>query len=257
MGYERPYYQDSPFRPFIFYAVFGAVGGDLKVSRQRHRVDEFPEGLEMSLLERQKHGAYMDGLLSGTLGDVLRRSEPAIYEAGRAEDCWAVIRGEPQKDTNLGYLRNSIGFVQALLETGADGVMDLQTITLYTPEEWKRRIFEPELDPRAHVVILISEMEDGRLWLHTRGMRKFGRPDIGIENVPANETGPAGQIVDQMIYYSALGALFTKPAKLHAMDRVWLVRPELTGSIDDPDFNNAHYCVRWNEVVDMAQEDDL
>lgn len=257
MGYERPYYRESAFRPFLFYSVFGAGRGELKVSRQRHRVDEFPEGLEITMLERQKHGAYMDDLLSGTLGDVLRRSEPAVYEAGRTANRWAVIRGEPQKDTDLGYLRNSVGFVQALLETGGDGVMDLQTLTLYTPEKWKRQIFEPELDPCAHVVILVSEMEDGKLWLHTRGMRKFGRPDIGMENVPGNMTGPAKQIVDQMIHYSALGALFTAPAKLHTADRVWQVRPVLTGSVDDPDFNNVHYCVRWNEVVDMAQKDDL
>ena len=58
-------------------------------------------------------------------------------------------------------------------------------------------------------------MEDGNIWLHTRGLRKFGRPDISIENVPESEENKVVRIANQMIYYSSLGVLFNKKVKLH------------------------------------------
>ena len=60
------------------------------------------------------------------------------------------------------YMSELIGFVQALIETCAIGVLDVQTFKLCTSE-------------------------DGTVWLHTGGMRKFGRPDISIVGVGEDE----------------------------------------------------------------------
>ena len=91
-------------------------------------------------------------------------------------------------------------------------------------------------------------MEDGTLWLHTRGMLKFGRPDIGLKGVPQSEQGRAAEIFQQMIFCEAQGAAFPRPAKLHlGTGGACTVFPALAGDRGDPDYNNEHYSLRWED----------
>lgn len=64
-------------------------------------------------------------------------------------------------------MRNVIGIIQALMEEGAAGVLDFPTFRLFSPEAWKEKFFEKEVNAQNHVVILYSEEQDG-YWLHTR-----------------------------------------------------------------------------------------
>lgn len=43
-------------------------------------------------------------------------------------------------------------------------------------------------------------MKDGNIWLHTRGLRKFGRPDISIENIHESDVDKAVRVANQMIF---------------------------------------------------------
>lgn len=245
---ERPYYQDTSRRPYLFYAAIGARAEELHVSRSRHHVEEMPQGLELSCLQRPKHSGHMDELLGGTLGRILDERDHALYEKARAAQSWLVLYGEVQQDNTLGYLRNAVGFVQAAAETGAAAVLDLQTLELYSPEEWTERTFSFKFHPYCHVNAMVSPEEGGTLWLHTRGMRKFGRPDFGMEGVPQGELDRAKAVVDQMIFYGAQGAVFSRPAKLHiGTGESCVVHPLLAGDQEDPDYNNEHYSLRWED----------
>lgn len=42
-------------------------------------------------------------------------------------------------------------------------------------------------------------------------MRKFGRPDISMEGVDEDKIDHAVQVINQMIYYGALGVFFPDP----------------------------------------------
>ena len=59
MNYERPYYEDINYHPLMFYVVFGAKEGKLEISRERHNIDEIPEGLNINKLIREEHGLRM------------------------------------------------------------------------------------------------------------------------------------------------------------------------------------------------------
>ncbi len=254
--YQRPYYQDTGRRPYLFYAVMGAKAEELHVSRARHHVDEMPEGLGLSGLRRPDNCTYMDELLGGSLGKILCERDHELYEKAKAAESWLVLYGEVQKDDTLEYLRNAIGFVQAAMETGAVAVLDLQTFELYSVEEWNQKIFSFKFHPYCHVTAMISPEQDGKLWLHTRGMRKFGRPDIGMTGVPYEELERAKAVADQMIFYGAQGAMFLCPVKLHpTTGRACIVYPELTGDLEDPDYNNEHYRLRWEDCE--FEENDL
>ena len=248
MGFERPFYEDLNYRPFIFYVVFGVNGEELSVSRERYHVDNFPDGLDLISYNRSEHNEYMTELIGGTLGKILNEDNHALYETIQNTEQWVVIQGEVIQDADLNYMRNVIGFLQALIETGAVGVLDVQTFKLFTPEEWTNNIFTKEFNPYDHATILVSTLEDGAVWLHTRGMRKFGRPDISIEGVGEDEIEHAAQVINQMIYYGALGVFFSRPTKLHTHSGLtYVVNASYVDDLDNPDFNNSHYHILWKD----------
>lgn len=51
---ERKYFKDIGYKPFLFYIVFGVSGEDLEVSREKHKVDELPEGLDIRIFTRKE-----------------------------------------------------------------------------------------------------------------------------------------------------------------------------------------------------------
>ena len=245
---ERPYYQDTGRRPYLYYAAIGGEAEELRVSRSRHHVEEMPLGLNLTSLQRPEHSEYIDRLLGGTLGKILEERDHTLYEAAKAAQSWLVLQGEVQNDGALDYLRSAVGFVQAAVETGAVAVLDLQTLELYSGKGWTEQVFVPRFRPCEHAVILSSPCENGTLWFHTRGMRKFGRPDIGLTGVPQGETQRAVALLNQMIYAEALGAVFTRSVGLHLSEcETCVVHPELAGDREDPDYNNEHYSLRWED----------
>lgn len=232
----------------MFYVVFGVDSADLQVSRKRHKVDGFPENLELILYEKPKHTEYMELLFGGSMGNVLRDNNPQLYEAFREADRWTVIRGEIKDDANLHYMRNAIGFVQALIEKGALGIFDLFTLRLFSSAEWTGKIFEPEFDPYSHITIYTSEMDDGSVWLHTQGMRKFGRPDSSMEGVPYDMVENAVQVINQMIFYGAQGVFFTRDTMLHTHTGIdCVIKPQFIDDMENPDFNNSYYRMNWSD----------
>ena len=181
---ERKFYEDIGYKPFLFYVVFGVSADDLEISRSKHKVDEIPEGLDVVALSRPEHSDYLDGLLGGDIGRVLKNADSDLYETCVKTDKVVILKGEIQKDSTLDYMRNVIGIIQAFMDKGSAGVLDLMTFTLYSPSEWNKRFFEQdEVNAQNHVLIMFSKEDDG-YWIHTRGMAEFGRPDYGISNVP-------------------------------------------------------------------------
>jgi len=254
MSYDRVYYEDLNTHPFLFYVVFGVNMDDFSVSGERHHVDEIPEDVDLRILTKESNGEYMEGLIGQQIGNLLSKDKPELYEQVKETTTWAIFSGEVVKDVNLNYMKNTIGIIQALLETGAIGVLDLQTFSLYSSEEWKDKFFTPTFNPGSHVTILFSDMDDGSLWLHTRGLRKFGRPDVSIEDVSENDTKNATDIINQMIYYSSKGTFFKKSTKLHTPEgKSFIINPSFVEDYDNSDFNNAYYKLSWKECKECTE----
>ena len=103
MELERPYYQDTGRRPALHYAIIGARGEELRVSRSRHHVQEMPEGLGIYGLRRPENSDRMDELLGGSLGKLLEERDPALYQRAKEAQSWMLLQGEVQKDDTLDY----------------------------------------------------------------------------------------------------------------------------------------------------------
>ena len=138
---ERKYYEDIGYKPFLFYVVFGVSANELEISREKHKVDEIPEGLDVIALSRPEHSDYLDGLLGGDIGKVLKNANSDLYETCVKTEKVVILKGEIQKDSTFDYMRNVIGIIQAFIDKGAAGVLDLMTFTLYSTSEWNKRFF--------------------------------------------------------------------------------------------------------------------
>ena len=240
---ERKYYQDIGYKPFLFYVVFGVSAEELVVSRERHKVDELPEGLDLRSLNREQHGDYIDGFLTGAMGKVLMEQAPEIFRRCREAETCSILQGTVVNDSTLDYMRNAIGIIQAFVEQGAVGILDPQAITLYAPEQWTERFFDKEVNAQNHVMILYSK-DEADYWLHTRGMAEFGRPDIGISGVPEDRSEDYTKIIDQMIFYGGEGVFFENDTRLHtANGKTFVIHPEFVNDFENDDYNNAYYNV--------------
>src|SRR5262249_30887049 len=106
--------------------------------------------------------------------------------------------------------------------------------------DWRAKAFEPAGPvPRHHVAILVSDDEPGR-WYHTRGLRKFGRPDLSIHHVLPELETTVNELCDGFIELLAFGEVIPEgqPITMRGLPSGWTCRHG--GDLDDTDFNNVH-----------------
>ncbi|MBQ6367840.1 MAG: hypothetical protein IJJ30_04750 [Erysipelotrichaceae bacterium] len=252
---KREHYQERGYKPFLFYVVFGTSGKDLEVSASRHHADGLPAGLSMQALSRKDNAAYIEGFFAGAVGNILKGTAPELYEKCKNTDDCVILKGEVEEHRTLDYMRNVIGILQALLEQGGVGVLDLMTFTLYSPEDFKERFFEKEVNAQNHAFILASKEKEG-YWLHTRGMAAFGRPDYSLHVSEEDPFEEYKDILDQMIYYGGQGVFFDGEYRLHTHSgKTYRVSARYVEDFNNDDFNNAYSEVTLAEEEEAAPQE--
>lgn len=106
---ERKYYEDIGYKPFLFFMVFGVSADELQVSREKHKVDGIPEGLDIASLTRPDHSDYIDSILGGEIGNQLMKADSDLYQKCKDTDKCIVLKGSIENDSTLDYMRNVIG----------------------------------------------------------------------------------------------------------------------------------------------------
>lgn len=238
---ERKYYNDIDYKPFLFYVVFGVSEDNMQVSKSKHHVEEIPAGIDIKCLNRKDNNDYIENFFQGAIGEIIKEKDEELYNACRQQDRCVLIQGAAIEDYTFDYMRNLIGVIEAFVENGAVGVLDLLTFSLISPKSWTDRFFEKEINAQNHVVILVSKIGD-KYWLHTRGMSEFGRPDISMRDVEADKVDLCKKIIDQMIFFGGHGAVFKEQVKIHvAPEESYMVSARFVNDFDNDDFNNAYY----------------
>lgn len=247
--WRRAFWKPGGGDAFLYYVVFGQFPPEVRLDAARYRIRQVPDWLELHRLMRAEHGEHLAGYYSPPFMDrPLEELAPdTVTSIQTAPEC-LVLRGEIADPSSLLYLRDAVGSVMALLDQGGVAVLDLQTLTWRTPEQWREYLWMPD-DPQLHeqAAILVSEDEEavGRLWFHTRGLRKFGRPDISVRSVPPEVTDAATELCNRFIRLLARGHLISEgqPVRLAGLPDGMTCHH--AGSLDDPDFNNVHVQVRY------------
>ncbi|HEY7214659.1 MAG TPA: hypothetical protein VIC28_08510 [Thermoanaerobaculia bacterium] len=241
-SWKRPGFQAGGGTPFLLYVVYGSLPEEPKVSRSSYRTLGLPDGIGAEIYGPKVHPEVCTTWLQGPMGELLKTQTPELVKAAAAAPGCMIIQGEPGDARTLDYLRDVVGFLTYLADNGAVAVLDPQTFTLWSPARWRSEFFAPDGPvPHRHVVILTSEdRRPDRLWFHTRGMRKFGRPDLSLRGVAGSQRAAVVDLFNRFIGLQALGGIVPESEEI----RMAGLPPGLTchhrGDVDDPDFNNVH-----------------
>jgi hypothetical protein len=246
-SWPRPHFVPGGGNPLLFYVAFGAFDLTRPLSRSKYRAAGKPDWLELASYDRTRQPDVFAGYQSGTLWEILKRDQPLLAaEAERAPQCVA-LRGEPADPPTLDYFRDAIGIITWLLDCGGLAVYDPQMLWLWAGDEWREEAFEPnEPNPDRHTAILVSADGDGTSWYHTRGMRKYGRPDLSVRGVGTAHADGVTLMIERFVELQALGGVIPdgEVVRMKALPPGGVCRH--AGSFDDPEFNNVHVEIAWS-----------
>ncbi len=245
-AWPRPHWQAGDGRSLQLWFVFGEFPRQLPIDGAAWRTRGLPVAGEIGRYGRRELEHWPGYPLAGALGELLREDDAALLARAAAAPEGFVIRAELADAPDLDALRDGIGLVSALMASGGVAVVDPQLLMAFDADAWRARFFaRPEFDVRDHVLMLCDgdPRVPGRLHVHTRGLRKFARPDLSLRQVPATARAAAGELLQRLAEWQALGGC------LHAGQIVQAGEVTLSaipgGHAGDPAFNNTHVAFDW------------
>lgn len=238
----RPQYAPGGGDASVLFIVFGPRPHPLRVTSLAHRVVPMDLALELEYQDPQAAA----GLLASPFGESLLVGWEGDDAATLASEGCMVMRAEVPDPADLRYLRNCVGVVTAITEAGGRAAANVQSLGVFTPEQWRGVIFAPDVpQPRLHVNVFHGETGDGTVWVHSRGLRAFGRPDLSIRNVPAAALATASELCNRLIEAQAFGEIIPdgKPIDVEGLPEGLIAHH--AGSLDEPEFNNVRIELTW------------
>jgi hypothetical protein len=206
------------------------------VSKERHGVHTIPEGLSVTAID----GESLQSLLSGSYLSVLERdADHDVLSQVLSSSSAVVIRGSIEEPTHLGYWQAAVGIAAAALEAGGVGVLEVQPIRLHAPELWVSEVLGAGVPvPSKHLSTFASDEPAGTTWLHTRGLRQFGRPDLSVRGLSRDDVGLVSGEVGALSVELVLGRVLVDGEVIELS--VGPCEVALGGDEEDLDFNNLH-----------------
>jgi hypothetical protein len=242
----RPHYVPCGKRPFLFYVVYGHVDATRTLSRSKYRSNGIPDGCDVMAYGPTQHPSQVAAFRDGYLWEQLTTKAPELAARVAAQDCCLVLRGEISDPSTLNYFRDILGFLTFCLDAGGVAIYDPLMFKWWDPSEWRSNVFDIDSPaPRHHVVILVSIDSDGTEWIHTRGMTKFGRPDISVHQVGPQRKNAVIDLCNRFIELLAFGGTVQDGQEVRLNSLPSGMKCFRRGSEEDPDFNNEHIEIVW------------
>lgn len=245
--WEREYFVAGGGDPMLFYVVHGEINLSAPLSRAEYRTNGAPDGIKVMSYGPNKRPDVPGSFREGYPWDEFVIDNPKLAAVVEQSQHCVVLRGTPTDSSTLDYLRDTIGLITYLIDHGGCAIYDPFMFRWWQPSDWKQQVFDPAAAvPRHHTVILVSEEPDSSLkWYHTRGMRKFGRPDISVHNVTTELEEGVIDLCNRLIEHQAFGHVVQdgQQIKMASLPSGGVIRH--AGDLDDPDFNNFHLDLSW------------
>ena len=241
--WPRARYQPGGGKALVFYVIYGEFSEEPKISASTYRTAGVPQGVDLRKVTRKQQPELP---FTEDSFKVVRKGNAALFEQIKTAPECLILQGEVPDSQDLNYLRDVVGLVMFALDHGGLAVMDVQQLELFDAPRWRKEIFEPQPPHlQKQVAILYSDEVDGARWYHTRGLRKFGRPDLSTR-CPKRELDDAViEMFNRFILLQAQGSLIPEGQEIRMVSLPAGLTCHQAGSLDDPDFNNVHIEVRW------------
>jgi len=243
-AWQRPHWQPSSEEILLQFYVFGKFD-TVRVPSTAYGSSGLPAGIEAVSHYHSALRQWEGYPLKGAMGRMFKADAPDAWKLAFDAPEVMVVRGTLKDSQATGYLRDTLGVLAGMLDIGGTAILDPQILGLLDADAWRRKYLVRGGAPiRNHLLILCDGESPNRSWVHTRGMRKFGRPDISIRNVPDHAVDRAGVLCEKLVELEALGANFSEGQALD-VDGMAGVVAHLGGGLDDPQFNNTYVEFRW------------
>ncbi|WP_329741750.1 hypothetical protein [Dyella sp. A6] len=245
-AWQRPHWQASDEQIVLQFYVFGKFE-TVRVPSDAYGSAGLPAGVELTSHHHAALRQWEGYPLKGELGRMFKDDAPEAYRQAVDAPEVLVVRGTLADQGDTGYLRDTLGVLAGLLDIGGVAILDPQILTLFDAEEWRSRYLVKGGAPiRNHLLILRDDDTGlGRSWIHTRGMRKFGRPDISLHGVPVAKLDRAGAVCLQLAELQALGGRLGDGQSIDVDGLPGGLVAHLGGGMDDPQFNNTRVAFDW------------
>lgn len=209
-------------RPSVMLFVFGAgpLGGDIQLSVTRFGAPsaESLATCDVKTVTRAMDVRWFDAWRSGSLRAIAKQDLGSELASLDAADYVHVIVCEPGEMRDLTYLQAAWAYVRFLTARGGSVVLDARAMR-FTAAGNVQPAGEP-LDVNREVRVIYetdSTRPDGAHALHTRGMKKFGAPDLVALCTDA-DVALVGPAITELAETVARGTDLATPA--HAIEVV-------------------------------------
>ncbi len=243
-NWAREYYQSGGGEPFLFYVLFGSFEPDKPaLSRSKYSTEGFPEGLDVMQYSRANQAEVLEGFCEGYLWETLRSENPDLAQLVLdSYECLA-FRGQLEEQDSLNYFRDTIGIITYFFDHGGTCLYDPFMFKWWSKREWLEEVFEQEeFNVFDHTKILFSQEPEG-MWYHTRGMRKFGRPDLSLKGMNDTNKDAAVEVIQRFMKFQALGGIVEEGRDVVVNGFPGGFKCYHKGDMEDPDFNNVHIAI--------------
>lgn len=209
--WKRTDYEEGGGAGRVFLVLFSEQDAPAvpAISRTRHGVPsgEALKHLEVAVVGADQAPDWIRAWTSGALRNLADRAlgDDALRLPG-ARSC-VRINGEVPDPTDLAYLQLAWGLARAFLENGCFAMLDAHQARWFPGKEvldWApERAFEIG---REVSVIFETDASPGYGHIvHTRGLAKFGRPDLLMRGAQEAEADLAGRRLDALARRLAMG----------------------------------------------------
>jgi hypothetical protein len=201
-------------------------------------------------ISRAQDPGWFDAWRTGSLRSIASKDLGADLALLDAADHVHLVACEPRGVTDLGYLEAAWAVVRHLAERGATVVLDAMAMT-YT----KTAALPAELDLSREIRIVYETDQarsDRAHAIHTRGMRKFGAPDL-VALVTDQDVAVVAPAIRELADQVARGADLATP--LHVVE----VAPGVRWAVVEDEHRLGELLQLGNEarVLVDAQGHDL
>lgn len=210
--WPRPLLEEAPSPASVEFFVFAEAPLDMSeaFSRSRHGLPECfsVDDLNLQMHSREKSPDWFDDFFEGAMLNVARLDVGSGVEQLVCSTFLYRVSVEVAEPLDLAYLQAIWAVAKGLCERGATFVCDTPANT------WLTAGMLAELDPLRSFSIgrevkLVFETEPtegfGHL-MHTRGMAKFGQPDIVLVGTGPADVTAGGALLNDLARRGAEGA---------------------------------------------------
>jgi hypothetical protein len=203
--WSRPAWSAGGGEAEVVYVAFSELPlpQALRLDRARHGLpaDQLPPQVRLLAFDQQQHADWIRGFFDGALGTLgakaLGWSEPPIARAQHA----FLIRGTFADPSDLSYLQACRALLRALAWGGAFCAVDAHSHVWVSGEDLRAEAVDAPFDALDHVA-LIFETDGDESWghvAHSRGLRKFGRPDVVLTRLTEEHGERVGHLLAPIV----------------------------------------------------------